>query len=297
MNVEPRRTSLSTEPREDPPRDHEAAAAEAWTLGGREGSEMPEYPYASQTEATYENFIAVCPVCEHRNVYNRASDLQTFEPIACKTVVCQRASCAASFNINSDRINPAHQALLFDCHDLLRAKQYMQAVLAITQAYEMLFSHGLRVEVLYRPFVQADSDDLDELNRVAARLYEIVQSFTFEAMRRLFLALAIRSAGFASLAESETWLGLVPTSARNVAKVAAEQIEAVPNADLRLLLVDLASVQIHTLRNRVVHKDGYRPNRQEVEVAFAEAKRIIHRLTSLLKLSGDADWYLNQPGR
>ena len=258
---------------------------------------MPEYPYANRTEATYENFIAFCPVCECRNVYNRASDVGTFEPIAFKTVVCQNPSCAAPFNINDDRINPAHQALLFDCHDLMRAKQYMQAILAVTELYEMLFSHGLRVNVLYRPFRRVDSDDLDELNRVAARLYDVVQPFTFEPMRRLFLALAIRPGAFGSLAESEAWLDSIPTNARNVPKVAIEQIEAVPNADLRVLLGDLASVQVHTLRNRVVHKDGYRPNRPEVEAALTEARRIIHGLTSLLKLFGDADWYLNEPGR
>lgn len=153
---------------------------------------MGDHLYSTDTEGTYENFIAVCPVCGHRNVFNRASDFCTFEPIAFKTVTCQKSSCRDDFNINRDRINSAHQGLLFDCHDLLSAKQYMNAVLSITQAYEVFFRHYLRIELLYRPFAMGDSDDLPVLNLLAERLYESVQSFTFEPMCRLFLAHAVR---------------------------------------------------------------------------------------------------------
>lgn len=258
---------------------------------------MTGCPYADETEATYENFDAVCPVCQARNVFNRASDLETFEPIAFRTVRCQSPQCAAHFNIGNDRINPAHQAVLFDCYEIVKAKRYMQAVLSITQAYEMLFSHSLRVEVLFRPYVRDQSDDHRRLNELERRLYQSVETFTFEPMRRLFLSLAVRPEGFSTLDQSEAWVGCIPSSSRGVVTVPVDHIEAVSDATLRALLAELAGVTVHRLRNSVIHKSGYRPKREEVDAAFTEAKRLIHGLTSALKLGGDAGWYLNAPGR
>src|SRR5207248_2223257 len=87
-------------------------------------------------ESTYENIYADCPHCGYQNIFNRASDLKTFEPIAGRDVACTNSDCRRPFRIVSDRINPAHQALLFDCADMLRRKQYMQCVLAVAQSYE-----------------------------------------------------------------------------------------------------------------------------------------------------------------
>lgn len=250
--------------------------------------------YATETEATYENFIAVCPTCGHRNVYNRATDLKTFEAISFRVVVCEQPECHAEFNINNDRINPAHQGVLFDCCELMASKRYMQATLAISQAYEMLFSHGLRVEVLYRPFKREGTADLKNLGLVSDRLYGAIAKLTFEPMRRLFLDVAVRSPGLMSLADSEAWIDAIPTFGRGISEVKKARIDAVNDTPLRNLLAGLASVQVHKLRNRVVHKAGYRPTRQEVQACLDEANTIIHGLTSRLKLSGDANWYLNE---
>jgi hypothetical protein len=37
---------------------------------------MKEIPYATEKECTYENFIARCPLCGFRNIFNRVTDLQ-----------------------------------------------------------------------------------------------------------------------------------------------------------------------------------------------------------------------------
>jgi len=44
---------------------------------------------SDDTNATYENFTAVCPLCRATNIFNRASDLKTFKPIGFRTVSCQ----------------------------------------------------------------------------------------------------------------------------------------------------------------------------------------------------------------
>jgi hypothetical protein len=169
----------------------------------------------------------------------------------------------------------------------------MHAVLSITQAYEVFFSHYLRVELLYRPFATEGSDDLPALNRLAERLYESVQSFTFEPMRRLFLTLALRPRRFLSLAEGKAWINTIPSSPRDVAKVPDEQIDAAREPELRDRLRDLAAVQINGLRTVLFN----RSMRDEAEAALSDAERVIHGLTSLLRLDGDAVWYLSEAGR
>jgi hypothetical protein len=46
------------------------------------------YPYSKKISSNYENFIAVCPICEVENTYNRVTDLKTTKPISFKTVKC-----------------------------------------------------------------------------------------------------------------------------------------------------------------------------------------------------------------
>jgi len=80
--------------------------------------------------------------CGVRNTFNRASDLQTFQPIGLKTVTCQ--ACKALFNIKNDTITAAHEMLLFGCYAFIERKEYMQCVLSVAQAYEVFFSHFIQ---------------------------------------------------------------------------------------------------------------------------------------------------------
>ena len=93
----------------------------------------------------YENIVVTCPLCSHELVLNRATDLGTFEAISGTDVCCQE--CGRGFWINGDSVNERHEAIVFDCHDLLRTKRYMNCILNVCQAYEMFFSLYLRVNI------------------------------------------------------------------------------------------------------------------------------------------------------
>jgi hypothetical protein len=210
-------------------------------------------------ESTYENVYTECPGCGYRNIFNRASDLKTFEPIAGLDVRCEKAGCMSAFRIVSDRINPAHQSLLFDCADLLARKQYMQCVFAVAQSYEVFFNHFLHVQLIFRPFAGEDTHDVDELNDVSNQLYEAVQGFTFEPMRSLFLDLVARDVTFSTLTNSKGSIKALPNSALAIKKPTKAVVQSVTDDRLRDLLVALYDAKIPQLRNRVVHKDAYRP--------------------------------------
>jgi len=42
---------------------------------------VSDVPVAKKKYASYENFVAECPWCCKEIIFNRASDLRTFEPI------------------------------------------------------------------------------------------------------------------------------------------------------------------------------------------------------------------------
>lgn len=242
-------------------------------------------------EATYENVYATCTRCGTRNVYNRCTDLKTLEPIANATVVC--TTCDETFSIAGDLINTAHQMLLFDCRPLFDSKRYMQTVLGIAQAYEIFFDHFLHVQLVYRSFVADGRDDLDRMNRLEQRLYEKLERYTFEPMRRLVLRAAVDGLAPKTLDEAEATVDRIPEKTGKVPIVARPEIEAVARERLRSLLLGLSEATVNKLRNQVVHKRAYRPTRDETWQEYENASRVLFGLTNELRLEGDAEFYIN----
>src|ERR1035438_4505813 len=249
--------------------------------------------YSAAVEPTYENFVAGCPHCGANNIFNRASDLRTFQPIRLRTVPCQ--GCDRPFKINKDSADAAHQMLLSACYTFIERKQYMQCVLGVAQAYEVFFGHFLYVQLIYRAFAKDSSHDLRCLSHLKNQLYERVQQFTFEPMRRLFLRLVVDGVAPASLADAKAAIDALPK--KKVSFVPRQSIEAVPDDRLKALLLLLQDAEANKLRNQVVHKDAYRPKLDEAKRVHEEALQILGGLTVHLRLGYDASWYMGEPGR
>ena len=96
---------------------------------------MENIPYAIETESSYENFIAICPHCKHKNVFNRIDDLKDTNPIDFKRVNCLSEACGKLFNINGDLVSQAYKMLIFDCYALKKEKN-------IPIVYRILYSHS-----------------------------------------------------------------------------------------------------------------------------------------------------------
>ena len=189
--------------------------------------------------------------------------------------------------------------LLFGCFALVERKEYMQCVLSVAQAYEVFFSHFVHVQLIYRPYAHDGSRDLPRLNCLSQQLYNRVHQLTFVPMRRLVLRLAVDAVAPASLAAAEVAIAALPKKSREVPDVPRERIEAMPDDPLKVkaLLLRLLDADVNTLRNRMVHKDAYRPTREEATHAHDEAREILHGLTARLRLGYDAYWYISEAGR
>jgi hypothetical protein len=253
---------------------------------------MSNIPVARSKRPSYENFVAECPSCGRESVFNRASDLRTFEPIAGRDVSCQSADCGKPFRIVGDSVNSAHEMLVFDCYELLERKHYMNAVLSLAQAYEVFFSLFFRVELLYRPFGADPDKERADLDQLSEALHEKLKEHTFAPMRALFLQHMVSRPEPKGLAEAAALVAALPDHPGDPKDAA---IDSIADAKVVPLLKALKATTIHSLRNRIVHKQAYRPTRQETEEALEEARSILFPLTSRLDLHDEINWYMRAP--
>lgn len=253
---------------------------------------MSNIPIAKNKRTSYENFVAECPYCGDDNVFNRASDLHTFEPIAGLDVTCQSETCQRPFRIVGDSVNSAHEMLIFDCYELIENKHYMACILNLAQAYEVFFSLFFRVELLYKPFACDPNHQMSDLNQLLADLQQRVGQYSFSRMRALFLAFIVTGHSPKTLAKAAAIVSALPKHPLVPEDTA---IESLSDAKLVSLLKTLKGTNINMLRNEVVHKRAYRPTRDQVDAALKETRSILFPLTSRLQLHDEISWYQSKP--
>lgn len=233
--------------------------------------------------------MADCPWCRQDNIFNRATDLHTFEPIAGRNVSCQNADCRKPFRIVGDSVNSAHEMLIFDCHELIERKHYMNCILTLAQAYEVFFNLFFRVELLYKPFGSDPDQEMADLNSLSKALHDKIKKHTFAPMRALFLSHIVAGHSPKTLAEASSVVSALPNSPNDPSDATIER-----HNDVKLvsLLKALKRTDINTLRNQIIHKRAYRPTREQVDAALEETRSILFPLTSRLELYDEINWYM-----
>ena len=147
---------------------------------------MENIPYAADKETNYENFIAKCPHCHFKNIFNRITDLRETNPIRFKKVNCLNEICRKPFNINGDSVNAAYEMLIYDVYKLKEKKCIPIAYLNLAQSFEIFFSLYLKITLLYRPFA-AQKEDIEKFNELSSLLFKTIKDFTYAKMRNIFI--------------------------------------------------------------------------------------------------------------
>ena len=245
------------------------------------------------THAGYENLTVICPSCNYECIFNRASDIGIFQPVAGREVQCTNKICLKPFRIVSDSVNERHEMLVSECSQLLERKQYMYCILNLATAHEMFFGLFLRVNLLYKPFAadanSHSSGSLNKVNDLSAKLHCKIKRCTFPSMRNVFLSEVTNAPPATDLLSAEkSILALHPQDTPD------SKIEALGDGALVQLLKDLKSTKLHNVRNEVVHKQGHRPTKEEATKYFEEAKSILFPLTYCLDLHDDLNWYVSR---
>jgi hypothetical protein len=245
-------------------------------------------PIARKKRTSYENFVAECPSCGEESIFNRASDLRSFEPIAGRDVTCLNVDCGKPFRIVGDSINNGYEMLINDCYELIERKHYMNCIINLTTAYEMFFSLFFRVELLFKPFAADPNHDLDEVKRLAEKIKKKIKKYTFVDMRGLFLQHILNARSPKNWADSEV---MIEAMQKGV-KVKTADIKTLGDRKLETLLKKIKEDNINTLRNRIVHKEAYRPEREDAKLALENTNDILSRLQDYFQLHDDPNCYM-----
>jgi hypothetical protein len=146
----------------------------------------------------------------------------------------------------------------------------------------------LRVHLLYQPF--ARHDNLDQLNRMAAALYEATKKYPYAKLRNLFLNRVLANQQITSLNHAELVIRNISNSCHEPSD---QSIVQFPDQKIADLLRRLKNSEVAELRNKVVHQHAYRPTLAEVDSALEETRGILLPLGSLLNVEGDdINWYM-----
>ena len=229
-------------------------------------------PYSKNINPSYENFKAICPYvdCGFENVFNRATDLETFRFITFKEVTCE--SCKRSFNINCDYANNIYEYLIYDCYELLKEKKYMFVILNCSQSFEAFFSLVIRSKYLYNPF-QNEVISLDQLNYLAEHLVNTISSLGFNKLRNLFLRSNFKEELLDYSDIEDTISSLEDRKYQET--LSDNKICEIINPDLSKILIEIKNFEINSLRNKVVHQSAYRPILQEAEACLQKTRQLI----------------------
>lgn len=243
-------------------------------------------------KADYENLYAVCPFCQIENIFNRASDLKKFTGVDREIVQCEH--CKKSFPIGNDTINEKYELFIFDCDELIKKKKYMHCIVSLCQACEAFFMKGIIIKLLFQPLRNDIFGKKGEIiiekkstlnrygifNRYSDKLHKAVKNYNYNPLRNTFFDLYLNDKTFISRKELDNYLQVIKSSAPTTPSDA--EIKKKGSIKKRETFLKLKKLKVGEARNNVIHKDAYRPTKEEAEKYLKEVQWVIIGLKNIL---------------
>lgn len=215
-------------------------------------------------EANYENVIVDCPKCGFENVYNRVTDLKTIKPIARMDGLCCE-SCGLVFSIVGDHTRFAKFCWFIDDLSLFRKqKQYGRYILNLCQGVECFFGEGIINKKYDRNPIFRDRNGnllfIEYHREKKLFIKNCFQKMSFHELRKLFL----------EIYEEEF---KKPTS----------RIKLMKKDKLTESVEIVRKTNINVVRNKVIHKEAYRPSLAEIST-FDDLIKAIYWMRTYLNV-------------
>jgi len=237
----------------------------------------------------YETITAQCDECGSLITLNRVDDIGDPGPYDSGCYVgC--TECGRPFWVFGDAIYPAYELLLFDAEEHMRAKHYIPCVTSLAQAWEMFFATFVYSNYLYRPFHHdvRHAAQRERFEGLAEQLGDAIWKFTFDQLRNVLVNSVVEGVRPRTLDESEVAIARIKDD--NFGQRPAQaRVDALSDSSVRAVLLQLQDLRIGELRDRVVHKDAYRPRRWEVEECSDEI-RVLYRAKGRLAVRTFDEW-------
>lgn len=261
----------------------------------------------------YENVYITCEKCEKLNIFNRTTDLYNFSFFNQYQTKC--FNCNSDIIIYTDIINNAYEMLYLKAWKCLHLKEYMYAIILLCTAYEMFFMFVLQVFLTIKPLKSLSLYDKIKINQyLNKKLEEKVEKYSFEYMLYAFLIVIMLPEDYFfnfnaehnfKYPEKENLIkkncinfidslnNKINEIKKHMERKEIDQFDMFSNIKdkkLKLIIIELCKnfknkTTINIIRNKIVHKLGYKPSKQEVEIEMNNARNFIYELSLLLKVS------------
>lgn len=231
-------------------------------------------------DADYETLSVTCDHCNVKLLLNRRDDLGEFSAISGRTFTC--SACGRDFWITGDVVNTAYEMFIFAADEHFASKQHMLTVMSLAQAWEIFLATFAYSNFAYRPFwlKRPHADELDELNRCLGKLEHAIRNFNFRNLLNLTAHTIVRQLHPRTLAEAEPMIEAIERNLLHRDPSNAD-IATIRDTEVREAVVRLRNLQVVELRNRVGHKQAYRPAANEVAPCRNEEIIFLHQVRDL----------------
>ena len=237
-------------------------------------------------EINYETVSITCPYCNKQKEYNIVSELKCKDFNIDTSIKCHY--CGNLFFVNEELINLPYQVIYFDALKFNQNKQYMQTIISLCTSYEMFFMHVLRLFLTQEILIGLSEYERKIYNKELNSLLEtVVKKFAFSKMLNEFIKFFIYKESKQKINYEESKNYITQMNGRKNYKI--NDIKKISNSKLRNKLIVLSCMDkkdmlINNIRNKVAHKLGYRPTKDETEKEIKIAKNIIFGFASILNL-------------
>lgn len=236
-------------------------------------------PYATITKSDYENFSAECyyPICKFWNIYNRRTDLKNIALITYQEVQCEKCNCF--FVIYGDEASEKWEYLLYDCSELLKNKKYMSCVLNVAQAHEVFFYTAIKKKLLYDP-LEKKILRIDEVNDLSEKLHKVIERATLPKLKDIFIAHYYGQINLDTKEQIESAINNLKK--KKTRKSLPRSFDEKDTCMKKRLNEQIKKVW--DLRCKVIHKEAYRPTKDEAEGCVKQARETLMRLNMDYKI-------------
>lgn len=207
--------------------------------------------------AGYENIVVDCPLCEFENTYNRISDLKTIRAIPrMDGIVCENEKCKAEFSIIGDHVKFAKFCWFIDDLPIFKKnKQYGQYILNLCQGLECFFGEAIINKKFDRNPAYRDE-------------YGHLMFIEYQRDKKMFMKNCFRKMAFNDL--RTFFLDIYKTELSKP----TSRIKEMKENRLNESVIIVRKTDINQTRNKVIHKEAYRPNLDEIEKYYDLVKAI-----------------------
>lgn len=236
-------------------------------------------------DANYETISVTCDLCHAVLRLSRRDDLHDFEAISGRRIKC--TACDREFWITGDTINSAYEMFIFAADEHFAAKHHMLAVMSLAQAWELFLGTFAYSNFVYRPFwlEKRHAAAINELNRNLQQLRLNTRSFNLRNLVNLVAHTVIRQLHPRTLAEAAPMIAAIHDEALQ-RDPSGSDIAAIHDPDVREAVQRIRTLQIIELRNKVGHKEAYRPSAAEVIPCKEEEIVFLHHVRDLFGVGG-----------